>query len=545
MTIFSVLVGICAAGLNLSRPILLGIIIGELVKGDPQNRITWLVILFILSWCATWIISLLIRYLSTKVSQRILKNLRLEVLYHLLNLPLIENEQLSSGKIQAYTSSDLPVWATLYGTILTQVVHSIAQLVGAGIALVNFDPQLTVIILPFLLIGSIAPIIASRTMIKINRSAQDAISGTLETLSGMVQGSKDIISLNVEKWSLNRFKKACDVTYKAEIKRNFAQGLIQVFGAAAEIIAYVLVLAIGGGKVLKNELEVGQLVSFLATIEMIFFPARNASDLAGTIQSSLAAANRVLEFLKIEPKRKIAQLTSRLEMRSISFQYPDTDKLSLNSVSCTINKGDLVVIIGESGSGKSTLLKIIAGLYDPTNGEIIKNGESIGTPSLVWQDPCLFNVSVFENLSLDRDISIEKVREVTTSLNLDETIMKLPNQYHTLLQENGSNFSGGQRRRLAIARSLLSNKNCILLDEPTAGLDIDNARKVWDSISKFNSGATRIITTHRLEETQNADLILVLQEGRLIENGSPEELMLLDSYYKKMITQYQDSYLSK
>lgn len=399
---------------------------------------------------------------------------------------------------------------------------------------VNF--KLVLLLFPFLLLSATLPLISAKYMIRIHRTAQDAVSDTLEMSQGIIQGCRDIISLDIEKWMLQWCTKACAVSERAETKRSLALGIVQTLGALTQNAAYILVLGVGGWEVLKGSMRVGDLVSFLATIELIFFPARNASDLASEIHNSLAASNRVQEFLSVQPNHEKPIMHSCIEFKNVSYTYSNTEQKALDSISFEINQGNLIVILGESGSGKSTLLKIIAGLYQPTEGEIVKKGADLGTPSAVWQDPFLFNATVYDNLALGRDISESQMKAMAQKLNLDHLFAEMPNQYDTELLENGRNLSGGQRQRIAIIRSLFSGKKCIIFDEPTAGLDIENARKVWDAIIHLNEDVTRIVTTHQLDENhRHADLILVLQKGKLIEVGQPQELLKRNGYYKKMI----------
>ncbi|GEM_PF-4458756 len=186
----SVLAGICSAGLNLSRPWLLGAIIGELVRSDPDHRIAGYIGAYLASWCLSWAAALTIRFAAAKVEQRILRSLRIDILTHLFNLPMAESERQPEGRMQAYMSSDLPAWARLYGTVLTQTVHSAVQFAGAAVALTSFGPALAWGVLPFLILGSAAPLLISRMLIGVNRSAQDAVSGLLERLAGLVRGGR-------------------------------------------------------------------------------------------------------------------------------------------------------------------------------------------------------------------------------------------------------------------------------------------------------------------------------------------------------------------
>lgn len=529
----TIVLGVVAAGLNLSRPLLFGLMVGELVKLDPEQKVGLYVLGYACSWTMSWAVSLFIQYIGTTLQQRILMQMRVDVLAHLFNIPLLENERQPSGRIQAYISSDLPTWAKLYGTLLARIVHS----AGASVALVNFGPELTLMIFPFLLLGSLAPLLISKLMVNINRAAQDAVSHALETLAGLIRGTGDLRSLHAEQWGIERFKKACMISQRTEVKRTLAQSLMQVGGAFSEIAAYVLVLWWGGRRVLRSEMQISELVSFLATIEMIFFPARNANDLASEVHGAWASAQRVLEFLTIPVKAHREMKEGDLVLRELSFRYRGEEKDAVCSVNCVLRKGELVVIVGESGSGKSTFLKLISGEYAPTSGQIYSKGNVPRTSSFVGQDPLLFDVSVRDNLSLGRNIEWKNVEELVRQFRLDALIREMPQRYDTIIRDNGGNLSVGQKKRMALLRALLVPNDCLIFDEPTAGLDKENADQFWMSLLNRNPHMTRVVTTHRLEETKFADQVFIFKSGQLVEAGVPSELLALGREYSRLMEQ--------
>ncbi|MFD1673898.1 ABC transporter ATP-binding protein [Alicyclobacillus fodiniaquatilis] len=526
----SILVGSLAAVLNLSRPILLGYIISELVSNASLYKVFSLVSLFTLSWIMTWVASFFIRYLSSVVSQRTLVALQLQLLKHFLNLPVETSNQVSSGKLEAHTNSDLPLWVTVYGSTLAEVTHSITQLIAAAITLLKLDLRLSSIVAPFLIISALIPVFTSKYMMQISRSAQDGISNVLERLTSIIHGVPDLISFGAKPWALERYKEACNDNYHKQVKRTVAQGALSIASSSTEIIAYILVLAIGGSQVLKHELNVGYLVSYLGTIEMIFFPATYANNLSSSIQNSWAAARRVWAFFDMPVTQPRIRAGSSMQLTSISYTYPGSEIPTLREITCQIEKGKLIAIIGESGSGKSTLLHVLSGLYQPTQGyiELFEDNEVSG---FVWQEPFLFPGTISENLTLGQDVPLETMRQLSACLNIDETMMRLPSQYESLVGYSGNNFSGGQKKRLAIVRALLRKASLLMMDEPTAGLDIENSRLVWELIEGLNPPVTRIITTHRLDEARRADVVIVMKEGRIVEYGPPSSSATLNGRF--------------
>ncbi|MBO0995916.1 ABC transporter ATP-binding protein [Bacillus sp. SD088] len=533
LVIVSILIGILAAGLNISRPILLGYIVGELVGGASPNKIALLIGAFACSWIMTWIASLFLQYLSAKVSQKILLQLRLGVLRHLINIPLEKGEQIEAGRLESYSSSDLPLWTSLYGSILAEVTHSLAQFAGAAIALSKLDSSLALLLVPFLIASALIPIITTRYMIGISKKAQDDISGVLERLTGIIQGLRDLISYNAQNWALKRFNGACKTSYQSQVKKTIAQSMVNIGSASTEILAYIFVLGVGSGQVMKQELNVGELVSFLGTIEMIFFPARYSNSLSSSIQNSIAAAKRVWSFLDSVETRGRSKVSSSIKLSNVSYKYPDSNRYSIKNVDCFIKPGMLIAIIGESGSGKSTLLNIISGIYDPTEGKRECCSNNLTSSTVVSQAPFLFSGTVFETLTLGYDVSLEVVREWAKLINIDDTIMELPSGYQSKVRHDGNNFSGGQIKRLAITRALIRNPGLLILDEPTAGLDVENAKMIWQVIKTLGPEVTRVVSTHRLEEAESADFIIVMKEGEIVESGTHKELTNMEGFYKR------------
>lgn len=519
----SLFVGLIAAGLNLSRPIILGLIVQSLVNKESKDKVIMLICLFALSWLLTWGGSLFIRYLSSSVSQKILKNLQVKLLNRYLHIPLPKSENIGLGKIEAYTNSDLPVWSNLYGSTLAEVTHSLAQFVGASITLLTINSRLAWLLIPFLILSALIPLMTSRYMVKISEKAQESISSVIEQLSGFTRGMKDIISFRKQDWALSKYSITCDQNYKNQVKRNLAAGIISIASSSTEIIAYLLVLSVGAYYVFKNEINVGYLVSFLGTIEMIFFPVRYSNDLSGSIQNSYAAAKRVWNFFDIKCEDSQPNIYPSVSLFDVSFTPEGSNKPTIKNLNCTIQPGKLTAIVGHSGSGKTTLLHILSGLYHPTTGSIKFSGNNSVNSSFVWQEPVFFHGSILENLTFGKEQSIEKLNENAAKADIYKTIMSIPGNYHSDISSAGNNFSGGEKKRLALARAFLQSPGFLVLDEPTSGLDIQTADKVMSAIRDFEN-VTRIISTHRIEEAKKADYVIVMNQGEIVYNGEPTKI---------------------
>ncbi len=269
-------------------------------------------------------------------------------------------------------------------------------------------------------------------------------------------------------------------------------------------------------------MSLGELIGFLATLEMIFFPARNASDLAAAFQTSLASADRVLAFLALPVRKEKRLAGGELTIRELAYRYPHAETDALCSVNCTIQQGSLVVIAGESGSGKSTFIKLLAGWYDPTVGHIKGSEECETVCTFVPQESVLFAGDIMDNLRLDRPIEEDRIREMAERLDMDRVFAGMPDGYHTQIGDSVG-LSGGQKQRTALIRALLDPGGLLIFDEPTTGLDKENARRFWEVLQTRGRRATAVVTTHRWEETHYADQVLIFREGRLDESYSRDE----------------------
>ncbi len=528
----SVITGVLSAVLNLSRPILFGLIVDSLIVGKHE-RLVYLIIIYAFSWVFTWSLSILVQYLCSKVSQKILMDLRNKVFAHYLALPFIKVENIKQGKMESIIMSDLPGWTNIYGTVLAQVVHSIAQLIGAVIAMSNVNVYLTIIIIPFLVLSFIIPWFMRKKLQKISYDTQESKANTLEGLTGMIQGIQDLISLSKETWGKKIFKNSTQRIYHNEIKQDILSSYLRISGSISETAAYILILSVGSILIYHGEIAIGELITVLATIELLFYPVRSAGELFGSIQYSIGAASRVWEFLDIPIKTNDTNPTSSFEFENVNFNY-SIEKQTLTDITFSVNHGELIVVVGESGSGKSTLLKLIAGLYTPTDGTIrYFNDDIVGKKAVVWQEPFLYNVPLRENLSFNASFNEGEINLKVKELNLDMLINSLPEKYNTIVRNNGGNFSGGQKRRLAILRAILLNPNLLILDEPTGGLDKANKIVINTEISKTEN-VTRIVSTHDYDIAERADRVIVLANGKIVEMGEPKKLLAVKGAFFKL-----------
>ncbi len=525
--------GIIAAILNLSRPLLMGLIVDNLIQRELKDAYMYIA-LFVGSRFMMWTNALVFGYISAKASQRILQKKRIDLLRHFFSLPFEESEKVKQGELETLVVSDIPNWIRLYGSILIEYIHALAQFIGALIALQHIDIQFIWWVTPFLFFSAIVPMLMGKKVRNIAGIAQKNQSSVVEMMSQFVKGIQDLRSLQKESWAIGLFKGVTVTAYKTEVKKTMLQHCIGIVGTVIETGAYVVVLIIGAQKIMKGEMEVGSLVAVLATIEMLFFPVRYASDLLMMTQVAIASANRVFCFLNIGADDRNVEKAMGVRLTNVSFQENGEERCRIKNIHLQINPGELVIIVGESGAGKTTLLKLITGLYKPSNGSIVYYGNG-ARMTTVWQEPRFFRTTVKENMYFGEEYLKNQLAKNIELVNVKPIIRGLPEGIQTVLHKSGEEFSGGERKRLALLRAIVSNPNLIVLDEPTAGLDLSNQGVVWNMLKGLGGNVTRIVTTHDVERAMIADRVVVMKNGIVVECGDPRELLTCKSLFKEML----------
>ncbi|HDR4371461.1 TPA: ABC transporter ATP-binding protein [Bacillus cereus] len=534
LVIAAVCSGIIAAILNLSRPIFMGLIVDNLIQRELKGAYLYIA-LFAGSRFLMWANNLLFDYISSKASQRILQTKRIELLRHYFSLPFEESEKIKQGELETLVVSDIPNWVRLYGSILIEYIHAIAQFIGAFIALQHIDIQFILWVTPFLFLSTIVPILMGEKVRDIASVAQKNHSSVVEMVSQFVKGIQDLRSLQKEKWAIRLFKRVTAQSYKSEVKKTMMQHCIGVVGTVIETGAYILVLIIGAQKIMRGEIEVGSLIAVLATIEMLFFPIRYVGDLLIMTQVAVASANRTFCFLNKRAADNNVERAMGIRITNVSFQENDEEKCRIRNIDLQIRPGELVIIVGESGAGKTTLLKLITGLYKPSNGSIAYYGNE-ARMTTVWQEPRFFRTTVTENMYFGEECLENQLEKNSELINVTPIIRGLPEGSQTVLHKSGEELSGGERKRLALLRAIVSNPTLIILDEPTAGLDPGNQELVWNMIEGIGRDVTRIVATHDVERAMIADCVVVIKNGTIVECGNPRELLNCNSLYKELQT---------
>lgn len=490
-------------------------------------------------------------YLKQKASLLVRNDLRVDTLNHVLRLPQAYFDNGHSGELLTRFTSDNQAVGEACGSIIMSLLKNPLLAIGAFIYLLKINWILALISIatgPLLIItGNLF----GKSMRKRSYLHQEVISKSTSFLQDVLGASILYKTFGLEKKISHKFEK-----YSYEItKVEKGQGKVQ--GASSSVsngIAYSTLIGtilLAGFFVAKGKLEVGAMLAFIQLMNYLVLPFSVLPGLWSSLQQAMAGAERIFEVMDASkeyeelPKEGQAQPSfRRLEVSGLYFSYNNSNVQALNNINFAINAGEKVAIVGASGGGKSTLFKILLGLYQPTDGSIEIDGRKIGSLnlreyrdyfSLVPQETILFTGTVRDNIK-DGNLSAEEEDVVAAAkkANAYDFIMSLPQGFDTEIGEKGSRLSGGQRQRIAIARAILRDAPILLLDEATAALDNESEAVVQDALTKLMVGRTSLIIAHRLSTVQNADLILVMEDGTIVEQGTHAELIQKNGRYHSL-----------
>ena len=522
-----------------------------LVPGaDPLQAITALCIAIAVVFMLKNVFDYLRQYLVVQLEQSVTRDLRNLVYTHMLELDLRFYNRTRAGQIINRLTSDTDLLRTLVTKNISMFATSVLQVVISIVILVLISWELTLLALVVMPLSFVAWRKLLAPLRRGDRRVLDMSGEVTSHLQETVSGVRQVKAAAAERFEASRFRNLTDLYFRSVVRTERIRALASPLSESMAAIGTVLLLWFGGRMVVQGALTPGAFITFIGISLKLYQPAKWLSKFPATVQPGLSAADRIFEFLDT-PLEMVDQPGARVfdtvkdavRFENVSFHYTD-DAPVLNNVTLAARRGTVTALVGPSGAGKTTLVDLIARFYDPTAGRITIDGVDMRDFSVkslrrmmgvVTQETVLFHDTVRSNIAYALpDSTQDAVERAARAANAHEFISQMPDGYDTILGERGTRLSGGQRQRIAIARAILRDPPILIFDEATSALDSESERLVQEAIEHLLEGRTVFVIAHRLSTIMNADQILTMEDGRIIQRGTHEELLAEGGLYRKL-----------
>lgn len=541
---------------QLIGPYLSGLAVDEIdiskkeVKTIDLELVLYYCLLMFGFYVISCILSLIINYLMINVSKKIIYQMRKDLFNKLLDLPIKFFDSTKTGDIISRMSYDIDTINTSLSSDVVAIISSVLTVVGSFIMMILIS-RILILVFAVTLPISFYVIRRRAKLVRPLFSKRSHKNGELNAfVEEMTSGHKTIKVYNKEEEIFENFMKineeVCEATYKAEY-HGFINGPIMM---GINNVALSLISIIGATLYLFNQISLGNINSFITYSRKFSGPINEVANIMAEIQSAISAGERVFTLMDelAEPKDvedavELTDVLGEVRLENVSFGYLE-NKTIIKNLNVSVKPGELIAIVGPTGAGKTTLINLLMRFYDVNEGTIYLDGHDIRNVTreslrksyaMVLQDTWLFNGTIFENITYGNDsATLEDVKRVCKAAMIDEYIEKLPNGYDTYLNEQGSNISKGQKQLLTIARAMLLDANMLILDEATSNVDTMTEIEINKAMTHLMKDKTCFIIAHRLSTIMNADKILVVKDGEIIETGNHEELLKLNGFYASL-----------
>ncbi len=546
-TILAIASLLAATATALAPPYLAKVAIDQGIEADDMRTLTWIVIAFLIVGVLNWGTSTAQTYYTGWVGERILTDLRKKLFRHLQRLSLGYFERNRAGAIISRITNDVEALDQLVTDGVTSLVQNSLMLIGSAVILFWLDWRLALaalIVFPFM---SIATAIFRRRSARAYRRVRERLGAVTASLQEDISGVRVLQAFHREERNEKLFRDVNDHYREANQETVLLSGVYFPFVDFLSSLATAIVLGYGGYLVFDNSMSIGTLFAFIGYLANFFDPVQQLSQLYNTFLAAVAALDKIIDVLDEEPEildkpgaTDLAQIEGHVAFENIRFGYGQGPEV-LHGISLDVPAGTTVALVGHTGAGKSTIAKLLSRFYDPREGAITIDGTDLRDVTqeslrrqlgIVPQEGFLFAGTVLENIRFGRpDATPEEVAAAASAVGAHEFILALEDGYETQVAERGTRLSIGQRQLVAFARALLADPRILILDEATSSVDIGTERRIEEALATLLAGRTAFIIAHRLSTIRSADLIVVLEHGVVVEQGTHEQLLAREGRY--------------
>ncbi len=557
--IFVILFAIGSTIFTIIGPKILGNITTEIFSGLMRKitntgsinfeYIGKITLLLVIIYIVSAIFSCLQGLIMSKVSNSISYNLRKELSQKINKLPMKYFDTKTHGEILSIITNDIDTLSQSIDQTITTIISGIATIIGVLIMMISINIPMTIatlLIIPACMFMMTGIVKKSQKYFAMQQEYLGHINGHVEE----IYGGHDIVSaFNGETQAIDTFKDLNDTLYHSAWKSQFLSTMMHPIMTFIGNLGYVVISILGGYMVIKERIAVGDILSFTQYVKTFTNQISQLAQVTNNVQTAVASAERVFNFLELEEEVSkdkhldINKIKTNVEFKNVQFGY-NKNKVIINDFSAKIKAGQKIAIVGPTGAGKTTIVKLLMRFYDLNKGSILIDGKDIKEYSrsdvrrlfgMVLQDTWLFNGTIADNVRYGKlDATDNEVKEACKAASVDHFIKTLPDNYNMVLNEETDNISGGQKQLLTIARVLLADPKILILDEATSSVDTRTEILIQNAMDRLMKGRTSFIIAHRLSTIKNADLILVMNDGDIVEQGTHKQLLAKNGFYAKL-----------